>query len=120
MTREIEASVDMTACSPGPAMNRNLEKLYKIYPSIGAWARGGVPGPVWATARDAGRALLSYVGPAIDPLVASSLHLTEEQLEFLGIPEVVNAALNLVTEIYSGHSRLVNGLFPEEAVGAQP
>ena len=98
-------------------MNRNLARVYAIIPAIGAWARQGQPGPLWATDREASKALLSYVGPAIDPLIASSLHFTAEDIAFLGTPEVVNAMFAVVREIYAGRSRLVNGLFPEDADG---
>lgn len=120
MTREVEAGVNLVACQPGPEMNRNLERVYAIIPAIGAWARLGQPGPLWATDREAGKAMLSYVGPAIDPLIASSLHFTKEAIAFLGTPEVVNAVFAVVREIYSGHSCLVNGLFPEEYSDARP
>mgnify|MGYP001559843147 CR=1 FL=1 len=113
-------TIDIEACSPGPKMNANLGRIYSIIPSIGAWARKGEPGPLWSTAREAGQAILSYVGPAISPLVAESLHFTKEQLDFLGSPEALNAILSVVKEIYSGRSVLIDGLFPEEVIDAAP
>lgn len=116
-----EGSVELAACSPGPEMNKTLRRMYAIVPSIGAWARSNVRSPIWATDQEAGRAVLSYVGPAVDPLIASSLHYSKEDIEFLGKPEVVNAIFAVIKEIYSGRSCLINGLFPEEeAARAQP
>jgi len=120
-TSSTEASIKVAALEPGAEMNKTLRRMYGIVPSIGAWARSNMRSPLWATDQEAGRAVLSYVGPGIDPLIATSLHYTPEDMEFLGTPEVVNAIFAVIKEIYSGRSRLINGLFPEEeAAHAQP
>lgn len=114
-------AIKEAALAPGPEMNKTLRRMYGIVQSIGAWARSGMRSPLWATDQEAGRAVLSYVGPGIDPLIATSLHYTAADMEFLGKPEVVNAIFAVIKEIYSGKNRLVNGLFPEEeSPSAQP
>lgn len=114
-------AIKETALVPGPEMNQTLRRMYGIVPSIGAWARSGMPSPLWASDQEALRALLDYVGPAIDERIAASLHYSEADIEFLGTSEVFNAVAWVVKEIYSGKSRLVNGLFSEEEMpSAQP
>jgi hypothetical protein len=121
LTSSPECSVRLAALEPGAEMNKNLRRVYAIVPSIGAWARSNMQSPLWASEQEAFMALLDYVGPAIDQRIAESLHYSKEDIEFLGTSEVFNAITWVVREIYSGRSRLVNGLFPEqEAPSAQP
>lgn len=113
MTRD-PATIDLAACSPGPAMNANLRRIYTLYPSIGAWARAGRPGPLWPTSREAFGHLQRYIGPVIDDLIIASFHLTPDDVEFLGSAEVFNAIVCVVQQIYGPSSSLVDGLFPQE------
>ncbi len=114
MTRDPEKSIDLAACVPGPGMNANLRRVYAIYPSIGAWARAGRPGPLWPTSRDAFRHLQRYIGPLIDDLISASFHLTVDDIAFLNSAEVFNAIVCVVQQIYGPSSSLVDGLFPAE------
>lgn len=100
-------------------MNPTLRRIYQLVPSIGAWARGGVPGPLWATSNDALRGIQEYVGPRASPLFANSLHLDKEDFAFLRSPEAFAAIEAVVDAIYN-HRPLIDGLLPEEVAVVQP
>ncbi|MBW2288640.1 MAG: hypothetical protein JRG90_12540 [Deltaproteobacteria bacterium] len=96
--------------------NAILRRLYKLYPSIGAWAIEGLPGGVWSDAQRAKLEAEHYVGPgALDTIfkLFNDTIQNQDDIDFLRSNEVLHA-LCLVIEAVYNQQPLVEGLFPEE------
>lgn len=94
-------------------MNEILRKIYALYPSIGAWAKTGEPGPLWTNAIAAKHAMSQYVGPQADSLFMTSQHVPMDDRAFLRTKEAL-IAMNAVVDAIYWRQPLKDGLFPEE------
>lgn len=95
-------------------MNEILKRIYRLQPSIGAWAKTGMPNVLWAEAPTAKAGVAAYVGPSADPLVMRSLHIEGDDLAFIRSEAALHAMWAVVDAIYF-RKPLPDGLFPEES-----
>jgi hypothetical protein len=95
-------------------VNQTLRRIYEIYPSIGAWAKSGLPSPLWPSRERARLAMAEYFGPAASWLFMRSRHVEDpKDQEFIRSLEALAAMCAIVDAIYLGRP-LIGGLLPEE------
>ena len=81
-------------------INKILQKIYSLYPSVGAWAKSGKPSPLWNNLQNAQLAMAQYVGPDAQVLFMDSQHIEEVDRQFLRSQSAWNAICVLVECIY--------------------
>lgn len=96
-------------------VNETLTKIYRLYPTFGAWARSGARSPLWDSPQNAKYALRDYLGPDAQVLFMESQHIPEEDRPFLRSPAAYETMCRLVDVLYTPGPVpvLANGLFVE-------